>query len=182
METKSIKTLARINDIAVQLVENSEGKFVPMKPICDMLGVDFSAQRQRIERDKILSSTVVIITTVAADEKEREMYCIPFKFVFGWLFTIDTSRVKEDAQDAVAQYQLQCYNVLYDYFTSRADFVEKKQIEIDRQLEIVETAKTNFNSAKNVLSEAEGKLKKLRNLTMDDFDMERRQLKINFDE
>ncbi|MDR1624144.1 MAG: phage antirepressor N-terminal domain-containing protein [Tannerellaceae bacterium] len=182
MEIKGCKTLARINDVAIQLVENNGEKWVPVKPICDALGVDFSAQRQRIERDKLLSSTVGMITTVAADEKEREMFCISFKFVFGWLFTIDTDRVKEEAQEAVVKYQLQCYNALYDYFTSRSEFVEQKQIEIDRQLEVVETAKAHFSDAKNVLSKAESRLKQLRNLTMDDFDMEHRQLKINFAE
>jgi hypothetical protein len=122
-----------------------------------------------------------MITTVAADEKEREMLCIPFKFVFGWLFSVDIGRVSEEAQESVIRYQLQCYNVLYDYFTSRAEFVEQKQIEIDRQLTVVETAKYNFSDAKNVLFKAESRLKQLRSLTMDDFDMEQRQLKINFD-
>jgi len=181
METRNVKTLARINNVAIQLVENEDGKFVPIKPICEALGIDSEAQRQRIENNKILGSTACVIKAVAADGKEREMYCIPFRFIFGWMFTIDTSRVKEEAQEAVIGYQLECYNVMYDYFTSRAEFVEQKQIEIDRQLEIVETAKSNFNIAKNILSDAEGKLKKLRNLTMDDFDMEIRQLKINFD-
>jgi len=181
METKKIKTLARINNIAVQLVENEAGKFIPIKPICDALGIDSEAQRQRMERDKILSSIMVIIKAVAADEKEREMVCIPLKFTFGWLITIDTSRVNEDAREKVIEYQLECYNILYHYFMSTSEFVVQKQIEIDKQLEIVETAKSNFNTAKNKLSDAEGKLKKLRNLTIDDFDMERRQLKISFD-
>jgi hypothetical protein len=48
------------------------------------------------------------MTSVAGDEKEREMLCLPLKFVFGWLFTIETSRVNEDAQEAVIKYQLEC--------------------------------------------------------------------------
>ena len=174
------RILARVNNVSIQLVENESGKFIPIRPICDALGIDSKAQRDRIERDKILSSTGVVMTSVAGDGKEREMFCLPFKFALGWLFKIDNSRVNEDAQDAVIAYQLECYNALYDYFTSRAEFVEKKQIEIDSQLEIVETAKTNFKDAKNILSDAEAKLKKLRTLTIDDFDLERRQLKIDF--
>jgi hypothetical protein len=147
-----------------------------------MLGIDAKAQCDRIARDEILGSTGVMTTSVASDGKEREMLCLPLKFVFGWLFTIDSERVKEDAKKHVVKYKLQCYDALYDYFTSRAEFVEQKQIEIDRQLEIVEAAKAHFSDAKNVLSKAESKLKQLRNLTMDDFDMERRQLKISFGE
>ena len=43
-------------------------------------------------------------------------------------------------------------------------------------------AKTNFREAKNILGEAETKLKTLRQLPMEDYDLERRQLKIQFTE
>lgn len=74
METKFI---ANVN--GVDLVATKE-QLVPIKPICEALGVDAKAQRNRIERDEILSSTRVIITSVAADGKEREMCCIPLEF------------------------------------------------------------------------------------------------------
>lgn len=47
METK---TIARVNktDIIV-LVENVSKKLVPISPICDALGIDSKAQRNRIE-------------------------------------------------------------------------------------------------------------------------------------
>jgi len=180
MSEKNIKTLARVNNTPVQLVEENGCKYIPIKPICDALGVDFEAQRQRIERNKILGSTAFTIKAVAADGKQREMISIPFKFVFGWLFTIDTDRVNEDAQDAVIAYQLECYDVLYKYFVSSAEFYEQKQIKIDNQLDIVKDAKNDFKSARTVLYNAEAELMKLRQLTMDDFDMDRMQLKLNF--
>ena len=80
----------------------------------------------------------------------------------------------------MAAYQTECYNALYRYFTARAQFVEQKQIEIDRQLSIVDDAKEHFRNAKNRLSDAETKLKQLRSLTMDDYDIESRQLKLDF--
>ena len=65
-------------------------------------------------------------------------------------------------------------------FTARANFVEEKQWEIDRQLNIVDEAKEQFRNAKNVLADAEAKLKQVRALTMEDYDMECRQLKLEF--
>ncbi|NJL06250.1 MAG: hypothetical protein HC911_15365 [Chloroflexaceae bacterium] len=38
---------------------------VPVRPVCDVLGVDWEGQRQRIARDEVLGSTVVEMTTVA---------------------------------------------------------------------------------------------------------------------
>jgi hypothetical protein len=37
------------------------------RPICDALGIDDKAQKYRIKRDEILSSTEVIITSVGTD-------------------------------------------------------------------------------------------------------------------
>ena len=46
-------------------------QMIAIKPICEALGIDWSSQKQRVERDEILSSTMVMITTVAADGKEK---------------------------------------------------------------------------------------------------------------
>lgn len=92
METKII---ARVNN--VDIVSTSDEQIVPIRPICEALGIDADSQRKRIERDEILGSTAVIMTAVAGDGKEREMYAIPYMYVFGWLFSIDTSRVNDEA-------------------------------------------------------------------------------------
>lgn len=102
------------------MASNDPNQLVPIKPICDALGIDAKAQRNRIDRDEILSSTGVIMTSVAADGKEREMYCIPIRYVFGWLFSIDTNRVDEEVRASVIKYKMQCYatkqmNMTVDY-------------------------------------------------------------------
>lgn len=60
METKII---ARINN--VDIVSTSDEQLVAIKPICEALSIDWSSQKQRIERDEILGPTMVMITTVA---------------------------------------------------------------------------------------------------------------------
>lgn len=171
--------IARVNNVDI-VSTSDEQKLVPIKPICEALGIDDKSQRNRIDRDEILSSTGVMTTLVAADGKEREMFCLPLEYIFGWLFSIDHERVSEDSKAMVLHYKRECYHALFLHFTARAQFVEQKQIEIDRQLSIVDDAKDHFRNAKNVLSDAETKLKQLRSLTMDDYDIESRQLKLDF--
>lgn len=171
--------IARVNNVDI-VSTSDEQKLVPIKPICEALGIDDKAQRNRIERDEILSSTGVMTTLVAADGKEREMFCLPLEYIFGWLFSIDHERVSEDSKPLVLYYKRECYHALFLHFTARAQFVEQKQIEIDRQLSIVDDAKENFRNAKNILSDAETKLKQLCSLTMNDYDIESRQLKLDF--
>jgi hypothetical protein len=44
--------------------KDDDGKeFVAMKPLCENLGLDWTAQRQRLIRDEVLSTCMVMITT-----------------------------------------------------------------------------------------------------------------------
>ena len=101
METNII---ARVNNVDI-VSTSDEQKLVPIKPICEALGIDDKAQRNRIDRDEILSSTGVMTTLVAADGKEREMFCLPLEYIFGWLFSIDHERVSEDSRAMVLLYR-----------------------------------------------------------------------------
>lgn len=181
-ENQAASTVAaKINNQELVIISENANKFVPIKPICSALGIDFKSQYAKLKADEYLSSVMVLSTTTGADGKNYEMTCLPLKYIFGWLFTINPGNVSPDAKEAILKYRTECYDALYRYFTARAEFVELKQKEIDRQLTIVEEAKHDFREAKNVLNEAESKLKGLRQLTMEDYDAERKQLKINFD-
>ena len=174
-------TVAKINNVEILVIENGE-KRVSVKPICEALGVDYPSQYTKLQNDPILSSTVGLDTMVGADKKDREMVTIPFKYVFGWLFRIDSRNVKEEAREAVLKYQVICYDALYNHFTNYAEFVEQKQRAIELQLQLVESAKHGFKSARSLLDEADKKLKELRQLSFSDFDADRRQLKMFSDE
>lgn len=177
METT--KTIVRVNDVDI-VATSDEQKMIPIKPICEALGIDRKRQQDKIKEHPILATVGGLKPLTGADGKEYEMFCLPMKYIFGWLFTINPINVNDEAKNRLIQYQAECYDALYNYFTARTEFVEKKQKEIDRQLTIVDEAKENFKTAKNILADAESKLKKLRTLTMDDYDMECRQLKLDF--
>ena len=89
---------------------------VALKPICENLGLDFSAQVQKIKRHPVLNSTMVMITTVATDGKLREMLMLPLEYLNGWLFGIDSTRVKAEAKELVISYQRECFKVLANHF------------------------------------------------------------------
>jgi ferritin-like metal-binding protein YciE len=97
--------------------------FVPIRPICELLDVNFDAQRRRINRDAVLSEEVmsVVVTTTDIDPSSRrpntsEMLAIPLDYVSGFLFGINASRVKEDVRDRLIRYQRECYKVLAEAF------------------------------------------------------------------
>lgn len=181
MSQSKTTTVAKINNVEILVIENGE-KRVAIKPICQALGIDIDSQRKKLNDDPILSSVTVLSTATGTDGKQYEMVTIPFRYVFGWLFRIDSRNVKEDARERVLKYQLMCYDVLYNHFTNYAEFVEQKQTAIEKQMAIVDDASTQFKSAKSVMDEAKKKLLQLRQLTFEDFDAEQRQLKMFSDE
>jgi len=170
-------TVARINQVDILVIENGE-KRVAIKPICQALGIDEEPQRKKLNSDPILSSVTSTREATGADGKTYEMVTIPFRYIFGWLFRIDSRNVKEEARETVLKYQVECYNALYNHFTSYAEFVEQKQKSIDAQLEIERDARKNFYNAKTVLKEAESALYKISKLTFDDYSTGERQLKL----
>ncbi len=100
--------------IAVQVTGG--GVFVPIRPICDNLGITLAGQRERINRDPVLAEMVTSVS-VTLTQQAREMLCLPLKYVPGWLFGINADRVKPELRDAVIRYQKECYEVLAEAFT-----------------------------------------------------------------
>ena len=130
METK---TIVRVNN--VDIIATSDEQMIAIRPICEALGIDANGQKQRIERDEILGSVACVIHATGRDGKQYEMYCIPYKYVFGWLFSIDTSRVNEEARPAVLRYKEECYEALYRHFAEPQTFLAEKQKVMERKVE-----------------------------------------------
>lgn len=94
-----------------------EGKpHVALRPIVENIGLDWAAQYTRINRHHVLKSTVVVMTTVAEDGKQREMLCLPLSMLNGWLFGVDANRVKEEIKPKLISYQTECFDVLAQHF------------------------------------------------------------------
>jgi hypothetical protein len=90
--------------------------FVPIRPVCDNLGVTLAGQRERINRDPVLSEEVTSVS-VTLTQQAREMICLPLKFIPGWLFGINANRVKPMIRERLIRYQRECYDVLAEAFT-----------------------------------------------------------------
>ena len=179
--TLNTREIAKVNNVAI-MAGNDPKQLVPIKPICDALGIDAKAQRNRIDRDEILSSTGVIMTSVAADGKEREMYCIPLRYVFGWLFSIDTNRVDEEARPSVIKYKMQCYDVLYDHFSSYASFVNQKQKRQAEDWARIQILKKEFHEAKNKLAKATKQMNMTVDYSFEQWKANGKQLILDFDD
>ena len=110
--------------------------WIAIKPICDALNVNYNRQAQNIRADEILGLLVAKQQLVAADNKRREMLCLPERYVYGWLFSI-----RSDSK-ALHEYKLLCYDILYDYFkgsfTQRQQMLRQKSSEAEEMAQLKE--------------------------------------------
>ncbi len=98
-------------------VVNYNGQpYVPMKPIVEGMGLAWGAQFAKLKQR--FSSSVSEIEMVAEDGKLRSMVCIALRKLSGWLHTISPNKVKAEIRDKVIQYQEECDDVLYEYWTT----------------------------------------------------------------
>lgn len=112
------------DEITAVVVEQAGERqiFVPLRPICDYLGLDWSAQSRRIHRDPVLSKHARFVAITATNRKQAEkggnpnMLCLPLDYLNGFLFGISAPRVRPELQERVILYQDRCYKVLAEAF------------------------------------------------------------------
>lgn len=106
-------------DDEVLAVRVEDGRvFVPVRPICDFLGLTFAGQQQRIQRDPVLSEAaeIVSVTLIKSGRGNPNMLALPLEVVPGFLFGISVNRVREDLRPKIMRYQRECFTVLWEAF------------------------------------------------------------------
>lgn len=115
------------------IVLNHENKpYIAMKPVCENIGLDWHAQLNRINRHNVLNKGVVMIATPTKGGIQK-LACLPISMINGWLFGIDTNRVKPEIKQKLEQYQLECFDVLYNHFMPKVASQYPNTISIEQQ-------------------------------------------------
>lgn len=165
METKII---ARVNNVDIVVIANSEEQLVPIKPICEALGVSYTPQIEKLKTHPIYCSTILLSSIVANDGKARDMSCLPLRYLPGWLFSIHPDNVKEEARENLINYQMVCNNALFNHFFGTYKRVnEQNKIEIELLENLADYNQQKENITKNI-SDTKRKLEKLRKERLDD--------------
>ena len=154
------------DEITAVVIEGNEREvYIPLRPLVDALGLAWSGQFERLQRDPVLSEIAmsVRVTRTDIDPTSRqphtsELLAIPLDYLNGWLFGVNANRVKDDVRDKLIRYQKECYRVLAREFvqtavspTSSSSLMQvremglaivrmaEEQMEFDRRLSHTET-------------------------------------------
>lgn len=109
-------------DDSISAVQLATGDiYVPIRQMCDLLGVSYQGQIDRIRRDPVLSKYELMVPVEGMQGGSQTTNCIALKYIPGWLFGINASRVKPKVQAKLVLYQEQVYDVIWEAFRAEIE-------------------------------------------------------------
>lgn len=110
----------RIVAMLVSMGEQAE-IYVPLRPLCEYLGLNWSGQLQRLRRDEVLGPALQFVCVTHTNSAgDPDMLCLPLEYLPGWLFGISTSRIRPALQPKITQYRRECFKALWRAFQTKA--------------------------------------------------------------
>jgi hypothetical protein len=104
------------DELTAVLVQTAVGEqvYVPVKPLSDALGLAWSGQYERLQRDEVLAeeAKLIRVTRIKPERGNPDILCLPLEFVPGWLFGINAARVRPELREKITRYRRECYRVL----------------------------------------------------------------------
>ena len=103
------------NNQILTTFEKDGVRYVAIKPICENMGIEWSTQLQKLNRNKEKFGCVHM--NIPSKGGNQSTLCLPIKKLNGWLFSINTEKIKDvDIKNTVNLYQEECFEVLHDYW------------------------------------------------------------------
>jgi hypothetical protein len=156
--------LLNFNEVEVNFPTDEKGTiYVPVKPICEVLGINHDTQLNSMKSHPILGSVTALRAATGADGKEYQMVCLPLKYALAWLLGIDSRNVKPEAQEAVMKYQVLCYDTIYDKFFLEPERQKEKLILILQKENQIATLEQQRKDLSLLISQEKKNLEEFKN-------------------
>jgi len=123
-ERDKARALVPIDERRVLLMEGDEVLavraedgtiYLPLRPVCESLGLSYRPQRRRIQRDPALEEGVREIRLETGGGRQATP-CLRLSVVPYWLSTVEVSRVRPDLQDKLLVYKRWVIDKVFEAF------------------------------------------------------------------
>jgi hypothetical protein len=135
--------------------------WIPLKPICEALNIEYTRSFKNVKNDPILGSELAIQPMQVSKNGKtqvRNVTCIPEQFIYGWIFSL-RSESKE-----LTEYKKTCYELLFNHFhgaiTGRKELLIER-LDIDTQIHQLKEELKEQDSQYLKLHELQQKRKRL---------------------
>jgi hypothetical protein len=120
--------------VAVQMEDGSV--FVPIRQMCELLGIGYQGQIDRIRRDAVLQKyEAEVLVANPEGGGAQATNCLALKYVPGWLFGITASRVREEVREKLILYQEQVYDIIWQAFRDEVEPLAREKFDIKPPLD-----------------------------------------------
>jgi hypothetical protein len=115
--------LIKFHDSEILAVEVSGQWWIAIKPIAEAIGLNAQSAQRGIKNDEILGE--VCTDQYAPDAKNvlQPMFCVPIEYIQGWLFGIETGKVKPEIRPKLILFKKECYKVLFNHFYGKNQLI-----------------------------------------------------------
>ena len=132
------ETLAVVNGVNIICFTNTEEKLMPIKPICDALGVDYDAEVMNIQN---LGLGDMLENYKCKEWESLVGYSLPIPYVLGWVLNVKRENTTLEPKDLCRKYIHECIAAISDYaFGTKEQHAqyEKKYLELKAMLDEAE--------------------------------------------
>ncbi len=101
--------------VAVRLEDGSI--YVPLRQLCESLGLDYDGQRQRIRRDGVMEHGLMMVAVETPGGRQR-MQCFLLTYIPYWVSGIEMERIRADLRDRLRAYKEWVIQKVYQAFAT----------------------------------------------------------------
>jgi hypothetical protein len=104
-------------DTLTAVILEGEGVAIPVRTICEVLGLDLEAQSNRLRAHEVLARGLRIVN-VPIGNRVRSVIAVLHRWIPFWLATISPNLVREDVRPKLVRYQIEVADVLATLYGS----------------------------------------------------------------
>lgn len=103
-----------VGPTSVLSLRDGDEVYIPLRNLCEKLGLEWKNEHRRITNDPILGKAVIKMMTAFSNGQEQLL--MPLPFLPGWLFKINLNRISDDVRPTLELIQRESYEAIYLYW------------------------------------------------------------------
>lgn len=146
--------LISFNNNNIIALKKDEKIYIAISNVCDYLGIDKASQKRKIKNSKLYEGGVIMSPLTTAGGIQDTMM-LEKKYFQHWLSSISLNKVLDIHQDLLYKYQIECVEVIDNYFnkTNKIDIKDNEQL-----IDITEKLIYEYKLEKQKRIDAENKI------------------------
>jgi hypothetical protein len=114
----SSSNFVTINDIVIKFSQVGETIFVPIDPVCQILGINVLFAQKNIRNHSMLSKQWLLRPSLGSNGKVQSYMTLPFKYFLGWLMSVNTTNTDPEVEKIIIGRQEKVYDTFYQFLSA----------------------------------------------------------------